>query len=206
MIFREDAVRHYLQGRDAAVLPRFVSPPTFRCLWAMLGLLVASGVVAWLTPVPVFTSGPAIVVAGRSLQVVAFLPAEQLSRLRVGQHLLLTGESADRPIRAPIVAVAPAICSPESARKAFGLTMGAALAIRQPSAVAIARWAGAGADPGVDRSTSARPRGRRTDIDPIRKELPASAHAGALYRADVQVGTRRLISFLPLVARFYGGR
>jgi hypothetical protein len=51
MIFREDAVRHYAQGREAAVLPRFVSPPTFRCLWAMLALLLAGGVVAWFAVV-----------------------------------------------------------------------------------------------------------------------------------------------------------
>jgi hypothetical protein len=196
MIFREDAVQHYIQRREASVLPRFVSPPTFLCLWAMLGLLVTSGLVAWITPVPVFASGAAVVVAARGkalagrdeVMVVAFLPSEHLSCLRVGQRLLLKGDSGGQPISAPVVAVAPAVRSPEAAQKEFGLTAGAALAIRRPSAVAIARWT------------------------PIRGSLadgplpPASAYSGTLYRADIQVGARRLISFLPLVGRFWGSR
>jgi hypothetical protein len=46
-IFRVDAVRRYAQGREVAVLPRFVSPPTWICLWILLGLLMAGGLVAW---------------------------------------------------------------------------------------------------------------------------------------------------------------
>jgi hypothetical protein len=46
-IFRVDAVRRYARGREAAVLPRFVSPPTGICLLVQLGLLIAGGFVAW---------------------------------------------------------------------------------------------------------------------------------------------------------------
>jgi hypothetical protein len=51
-IFRADAVRRYMQGREKAVLPQLPSPSTFLFLWILLGLLLASGLVAWFTQAP----------------------------------------------------------------------------------------------------------------------------------------------------------
>ena len=61
-IFRVEAVRRYAQHRETAVLPRFVSPRTFRCLWVLTGLLAVGGGLASFAQVPVSASGPAIVV------------------------------------------------------------------------------------------------------------------------------------------------
>jgi hypothetical protein len=42
-IFRADAVRRYIQSQQKAVLPRFICPRTFLCLWILLGLLFLAG-------------------------------------------------------------------------------------------------------------------------------------------------------------------
>jgi len=48
-IFRRDAIRRYAQAQGKAVLPRFVCPRTFLCLWMLLGLLFLAGsYVTWV--------------------------------------------------------------------------------------------------------------------------------------------------------------
>jgi hypothetical protein len=48
-IFRTDAIRRYAQDQSKAVLPRFVCPRTFLCLWILLGLLFLAGsYVTWV--------------------------------------------------------------------------------------------------------------------------------------------------------------
>ena len=42
-VFRPETLRRYTEGRDRAVLPRWVSPHTFVALWVVLGLLAAAG-------------------------------------------------------------------------------------------------------------------------------------------------------------------
>jgi hypothetical protein len=188
-IFRADAIQRYAQSREESVLPRFVSPPVFICLWILLGLLVAGGFIAWFAQVPVYASGPAIVVDGKGKTqsigddalIVTFVPPENLPRLRVGQTLFLNLPPAGEHVGVSIMAVEPEISSPAAARRRFALSPGAAQAITQPSAVAIARW------------------------ESVREDLPASAYVGSVYRADIEVGSRRVVSLLPVIGQFFGG-
>jgi len=187
-IFRADAIRRYAQSREEPVLPRLVSPHVFMCLWILLGLLVVSGFLAWFAQVPVYASGPAVVVDGSSktpysgahILIVAFVPPENLSRLRVGQTLFLQFDGAGRRIGRSIISVEPEISSAEMAQRRFALGAGAAPAIIRPSAVAIAR------------------------LEPLSTGLPAAAYVGSVYRAEIEVGARRVISLLPPIGRFFG--
>lgn len=146
-IFRVDALRRYQQSREESVLPRFVSPSTFIFLWILLGLLAAGGFVTWFAQVPIYASGPAIVVDWQSqtqsirdqVVVIAFLPPENLSRLRVGQTLFIRLDQAGERIGTPVIAAEPEISSPDAIQKRFALSVSAAQAITQPSAVAIAK-------------------------------------------------------------------
>lgn len=192
-IFRASAVERHLQRQEEAVLPRFISPPTWICLWLLLGLLMAGGVVAWSARTPVFTSGSALVgiwperldsvygqVGPGEIVVIAFLPPEYLSRLRPGQTLFLQPDRAGGRPGSKVIAVAPDIVSPEAARKMFAINAGDARPLTQPSAVAIARF------------------------EPSPSSLPATSYAGSVYNVEVEVGSRRVISFLPLIGHFLG--
>jgi hypothetical protein len=188
LIFRVDAMRRYMQSREEPVLPRLVSPPVFMYLWLLLGLLVAIGLLTWFARVPVYASGSAVVVdSSNSLPsardealVVAFVPPEHLWRLRVGQLLLLQFDERSKRLEAQIMAVELGVSSPEMARRRFGLSEGAALAITEPSVIALAR------------------------LKVLSSGLPAAAYVGSKYRAKIEVASRRVISLLPLIGQFFG--
>ena len=184
-IYRNDALLRYARTKDKSILPRFVSTYTVACLWTFLGLLLAGGLVTCLVHVPIYASGPAIVVESAAyghispdkFVMVAFLPADSLSHLRVGQDLFVNiDEKIDRLSR-PIIAVEPEVSSPDKARRHFLLNGELALAITQPVAVAIAQ------------------------LEPLPSGLPASSFAGSIYPVNVEVGSQRLISLLPLMDR-----
>lgn len=181
-IFRDEAIRRYVESREKSVLPRLVSPRTFLYLWLLLGLLVMSSIIAWFTRIPVYASGSAVVVRWRckhhstreAIAVAAFFPAQTRSSLRVNQKLSLRFEALGEHLNSSIIAVEPGISSPATARKQFGLDTGAALAVTQPVAVAIA------------------------EFKPLPK-VPAPKYLGSLGRAEAEVGSRRAISLLPLI-------
>jgi hypothetical protein len=184
-VYRPEAVQRYLRAIDRGVLPRLVAPRAIALFWILLGLLLAGGLGAWFTEIPLFASGQAVGVRSAlngsdSVALVAFLPPETLSRLRVGQKVFVNLEGYGVRWSNSIVAVAPEISSPAEARARFGLDKTAALAITRPSAVAIASW-------------SSEPASR-----------DAAMYAGAVYGVDVELGSRRLISLLPLLGRAFG--
>jgi hypothetical protein len=174
--YRSAAVRRYLESRERSVLPRFVSPRTALCLWILLGLLVASMVVVWLAQVPLYVSGTAVVTDSGALPtgaaLVAFLPADSQSRLRVGQLLYVTLEDGQKPVSLPIVSVEPDVNSPVEVRQRFGISDQQAAALNRPVAVAVA------------------------PIPPASSANPPARYVGSTYPVDVAVGSRRVISLL----------
>lgn len=178
-LFRTKAVRDYLEGRRTAVLPRLILPNRLMILWALLGLIVAAATVgACLTRVPVYASGLAAVGergaengAPQGAEAVVLLPPEQLSSLRVGQRMWLRAAPDGGRLEASIVAVEPEVVGSDTANKLFVRGGGAPVATG-PAAVAFAR------------------------IEPASKGPSASLESDG-YSADVEIGLRRAISFLP---------
>src|SRR5215510_1752809 len=92
-IFRPEALRRHAQSKEQAVLPHYIRPPLFLCLWLLLGLFVAAGGLALNVQVPVYATGSAMIVerAGDtdaqngSMLVVALVPPQYLGRLQTGQ-------------------------------------------------------------------------------------------------------------------------
>jgi hypothetical protein len=181
-IFREDAVRRYVAGQEKTVLPRLVSPRTFTYLWMLLGLLGISSAIAWFTQIPIYATGSAVVVRWREkaalpdrIVVAAFLPPQFLTRLRKAENVVLQlGELSDHR---PVLEVRPEILSPDRIQQQFALSPAVAQQINQPVAVVI------------------------LPLEPIASGLSASAYLGSVGQAEVEVGTRRLISFLPLIGQ-----
>ena len=183
-IFRPSALHQYLQNKEAAVLPRYVTPRTFICLWLLSGLLVAAMSVVWLVEVPVYASGTAVVVvvkdvvsasASDEIVVVVLLPPETLAWLQPHQRLWVTSANT-RPVALSIYEVLPQIQSPNQMREQWSSI---AMAGNQPAAVALARF------------------------EPPLSELPTSTFAGSHFTAEVEVGSRRVISLLPMVGHFF---
>ena len=186
-IFRSDAVRRYIQGKEKSVLPRFISPRTFICLWFLLGLLMFSGFFAWFVKIPVYASGSAVVVDWSNnsqyfqddVAVVAFVPAENLSHLNVGQTMFLN--TTRERLRSSIIVIEPKIINPATAQNRFALTSGAAAVITQPVAVSIGRF------------------------KPMSPDFSTSTYIGSIYNVDIEIGSRRVISLLPLIGHLFEG-
>jgi hypothetical protein len=176
-IFRAEALQRYLQGRQTPVWPRLVSPPVFVCTWILATLLLIAGLSAWLCKVPVYVSGAATVVqrSNGEMLIVAFFAAEHLPRLRAGQTLVLSSHDGGTRFTQAIVAVKPDIISPDAAQQEFALGAGAARVITEPGAVALAH------------------------LEASYFHLPAGLYLASTFRADVEVGTRRVISLLPVI-------
>jgi hypothetical protein len=192
-IFREDSVRRYVDGQEKTVLPQMVSPRTFAYLWMLLGVLGASSVIAWFTRIPVYATGSAVVVRWRDkpapdqstvpnpIVVAAFLPPQSLSYLQTSKQVVLQleGLGQNEGIRS-ILQVQPNILSPDAIQQQFALNPGVAQQIDQPAAVVI------------------------LPLKPITSGLRDSAYLGSVGQVKAEVGTRRLLSFLPWIGHLIG--
>lgn len=186
-IFRDDAVRRYIESREQSVLPRLVSPQIFLYLWTLLGLIAITSTIAWFAKIPVYASGAAVVTnwqsqaegMGKEPVVAVFLPPQYLSRLRPKQKLFLKFAGMGERFSWTILTVDSEIRSPDSIQKQFALSPSAAQAITQPVVVAIARW----------------------EIAP--KQLSANVYLGSLGRAEVEIGSQQAISLLPMVGQLF---
>jgi hypothetical protein len=193
-IFRDDAIRRYVESSRKSVLPRLVSPRTFIYLWFLLGLLVMGSIVAWFTRVPVYASGSAVVVRWQSkkgtpedIVVAAFFPPQYLSSLQTTQKLFLRLDAMDvggasrneNRLSRSIVAVKPEIISSDGIQKQFALNPRALGSVTQPAAVVIAQ------------------------LEPIPAGLPASTYLGSVGSAQIEVGSQRAVSLLPFIGEFF---
>jgi hypothetical protein len=67
-LFRSNAMKHYMQGREKHTVPRFISLPIMILLWALLVLFLASGAFVWSEQVPMYATTQGIVVVESATQ------------------------------------------------------------------------------------------------------------------------------------------
>src|SRR5919106_4097310 len=182
-IFRPEAVQRYTEAREQSVLPKFVSPRIIVALWTIVVLLILSGIAVWFTNMPVYASGPAIVVdtgnkpinIEEGTAVLVLLPPEAQPALDEGKTVLIQVNASSKPLEREIVAFEKDASKVSRILEEFGLENHPAVAKAQPGAVAIVRLEGM---PG---------------------NAPAKDYVGAIFRADIQIGSRRIASLLPLM-------
>ena len=182
-IFRPEAVRRYTEAREQSVLPKFVSPRIMVALWALVGLLILSGVAVWFTSTPVYASGLAIVVDTRNklanieegMAVLVLLPPEAQPVLDEGKTILIQVNASSKPLEREIVAFEKDASKVNSTLEEFALDNHPVVAKAQPAAVAIVR------------------------LEDIQGNVPAKDYMGTIFRADMQIGSRRIAFLLPLV-------
>jgi hypothetical protein len=174
-IFRHEALWRMVQGPEKSVLPRFIRPRTFLCLWVLLGLLGLAAVLAWAAQVPVYAAGIAIVTESNGkLNLVVLLPPESFEKLRVGQNVLVHWSPPDEPAGTRLTHVEPGIHSPAEMRDRFGLSCET---VNRAAIVALA-------DP--------------QGVVPATQEFPWEAHLGTTVSVDVEIGSRPALSLLTL--------
>jgi hypothetical protein len=151
-------------------------------------LLIVSGLTVWIIHVPVYASGKAVIVDSRGqtqaiggdVSAVAFFSPDNQPHLRTGQMMSIRSDTADERFSTSIISVEPEILSPNAAQRRYGLRTGAAIAIHEPVAVSIAPFR------------------------PVPNELPIHTYVGSVYPVDVEIGSRRAISLLPLMSQVFG--
>ncbi len=176
--FRKEALEHYARSREKDILPRSVAPPVFIIFWILLGLLLAAAGLAWQVQVPTYAAAsgfiaqdgqPSAMSAGGT-QAVLFVPTNPSPTLHVGQPLTLQLALTGQTLAGTIVLVGTSVLTPDEARQQYALTGDLALVVTQPSVVVTLALGAA---------------------------LPQGVFAGNSLIAQVQVGTRSLLSLLP---------
>ena len=182
-LFRPIAVQRYLQGRQSSVLPRIIAPRTFAYLWSCIGLLGISGLTAWFTRIPVYISGsaviakyPATIQADQDRMVVlASFPPEAQGHLQVGQSLVLQLNQSEW-IHRNVAEIRNNSLNLDPIKLEAIHDLGAFHSLAQSSTIAIA---------------------------PLEALPLATAYMGRVYPVNVEVGSRRIISLLPLIGNLF---
>jgi hypothetical protein len=185
-IFRATALQRHNDYLDKIVLPRYARLPWPAILWALAGLLLVLVTLLWYIQMPIYATGPAVVVrtptglAGEGeVALAVFLPVEFASRLRAGQpaivHLSgLATQGQAVGMRQTVAAVEAIVAAPAKLRARYGLDNSTGLLIDGPAVVAL-----------------------------IRLNSPAERLLGSIGEVQIQVDMQRSLALLPGIGRFF---
>ena len=185
-IFRDQALKSYIERREKDVLPQLVTPPVFLFLWILLGLLITAGFLAWSVQVPVYLEGTGIILEQplpsisdqRDAVAVIFFPALNIPKVRARLPVQVQVGATGPQFTGIIGAVEPGVISPDEARQRFAPGNAALQVVSGPSVAVTV---------------------------PLGHAFPAQTFAGSVVHAQVQVGTQRLLSLLPGLGPLIGG-
>jgi hypothetical protein len=171
-IFRGQALQKYRQNQEKSVLPRIVAPPVFLFFWILLITLTSAGFVAWLGQVPLYVTG-----SGRVLD--KDVPSGQDSDEAVAIIILPASEVAHIHVGLP-THVQLGSTGPQLTRPVDSISPG----VLSPSEVH--------QQYGVEMTDP-------SQVVSIRlgHAISRQAYAGSPVRAQIQVGSRRLLSLFP---------
>jgi hypothetical protein len=176
-IFRENAIKKYLQKQEQGILLRVASPPIVLLFWVASLFLLGAGGLAWSIQIPVLVQGQGLIleqgaagqVEGNVVATLFLSPGDQAS-LHVGQSVSVIVSSTASDLHGTIENIETSVISPDEARSRFNLQGGLAQVITGPSITVTVSLGSA-----------------------------ASMHiyTGSLCAAQIQVGSRSVLSLLP---------
>lgn len=177
-IFRPQALEQYARSREKTVLPRPVAPPVFLLFWILLLLLLAAILLAWQVQVPTYAAASGFIASKEQATtlpngettVILFVPTHPSPTVQAGQALTVQVTLTHQTFPATITTVGSDVLTPDEARQQYALTGDLALVITQPSVVLT------------------------LTLGPT---LPQGVFPGSSLMAQVQVGTRSILSLLP---------
>jgi hypothetical protein len=191
-IFRNNAVKHYMQSREKSTLPRFINLPIALFLWILLALLLVSAALAWYKEIPVYLTAPGIVLneshqqsqktaeaavaaAAAVATVAIFLPQNQGNKVNIGSYVRMQLDNTGVVLKGRVTDIKPTM-SPYALLQRYGLDGRYALLITKPSMVVFVQL----------------------------KTISSTMYAGSMVTADVEVGSQRIISLLPGLNSLFG--
>ena len=178
-LFRDHALQQYMQRREKDVLPRFIAPPTFLFAWILLALMLLAGVFLWWERIPTTVSAAGIVpTQPTGQQVLVFLPASYRGQLHPGQQASVTLGNSDQMVTGTITKIEPGLVGPGDIQQRFHLTFDPLQVITQPSIA-------------VTMSLHNAP--------PL-----TGAYAGSMVKAEIKIGSRRVLSLFPVFDQLIG--
>lgn len=133
-IFRDKALKHYTQNKKKDILPNFSSIPVAIFLWMLLGSLLATGLVAWRTQVPVYLTGASVVLGTGKQEMVAlaFLAPKTPTQLHAGLPVHIQTGASGSQFTSTIAAVEPGTTTLANAFEHAGLPVGQPSEMTQP--------------------------------------------------------------------------
>ncbi len=178
-LFRESALKQYMQKREKDTMPRLISPPVFLCSWLLLTLLLCSMLLAWWGQVPVFAVGagviqeqsPTLSITNNTSEALLVLPTIYKTQVHTGQSGWIQVGNGGPEFHGTI-AHTSAITNPAEAQK-FYAQRGIAPLLTQPSLIVTIQL----------------------------PQIPLQ-YAGSLVQAHIQVGSRRVLSLFPGFSSF----
>jgi hypothetical protein len=191
-VFRIEALRRNSRGVDETILPQFSSPKTVWLLWIFIVLSLTAGTLIWLIRIPIYARAIAIPLTNESQSAISgingnneplmavLIPGRNASQVRVGQRVFWSFTKSGERVSSTVIEVKPMVRSPDSLNRELDLRGQAAASITEPAVIAL------------------------VSLGPVPYDLPASTYAGSVYRAEVEIGTKRVFSLLPVLRRFIG--
>ena len=189
-VFRSQALERYMNRHEKSTFSKLLAPKTFLYLWLILGLLFIGGLCVLLADIPMYAPAIAVVVEGdgtlepdsREVKVVLLLSPEYLTQLKVNQSVFFRMGRVHSLVNRRISVVEPRISNAAAIRNRFALTGDSASKVNHSTVVAF------------------------IPLEPLPNGMEASSYLGTSYEAQVEIGHRRLGSFLPVVGRFFASR
>lgn len=220
-LFRSNAMKHYMQGREKHTVPRFISLPIMSLLWALLVLFLASGAFVWSKQVPMYATTQGIVVvesatqsSGKSVSATEKqVPVTEKSVSATKKSVSATGKQVPATGKTILPTAMAVLFLPPAQVKNLHIGTPVHLHVgpsdQQPNNQ-ITSIEPSAMSPAALRSLfhlESYPLFITQPVAVVMVKLDpafATAHAGSTLTADVQVGSQSLISLLPGVGSLFG--
>ncbi|GCE23454.1 hypothetical protein [Dictyobacter kobayashii] len=180
--YRERALKHYSQQNQEAVVPRLISLRTAAVLWIVLAVLLIAVVVSWFGQIPMFTTASGIVLGQKTAHeaqgVYIFIPANQLNTIQAGMPVRVQVGLNGPDFTTTVESVDKKVMTPTDARQQFNLGSSGWGVIEEPSVVVTVKNSSANL---------------------------LKSFAGSVINAQIQIGTRPVLSLIPGISQFVGG-
>ncbi|GCE13649.1 hypothetical protein [Tengunoibacter tsumagoiensis] len=190
-LFREQALKYYMQKKERDVLPRLITPPFFICTWILFGLCVLALVIAWESKVPQYVAATGLIEqsttsvtgasetsrASETAKFRLFVPSAYASRLHPGERVEIQIGADNTHMLATVREVTSEVLGPVEAQKRYHLSSNEAQSLQQPVVTLL--------------------------VQP-QKPLSTHAYVGSQVKAQVQVGEQNVLSLLPEINQLIG--